>query len=93
MVYIWPLKLVVSFLLPIDFKSIHISPSLSPSSSLVKTLKYHPVDDPELTMEKIYATLPDTWVMMKQIVATYILATDTDANLDTLDILEVIFNN
>jgi len=52
------------------------------------TLKYHPVDDPELTMEKIYATLPDTFTMMKQILSTYLLSSDTDQNLDTLNILE-----
>ena len=67
--------------------------SLFPLSSLaIQTLKYHPVDDPELTMEKIYATLPDTWVMMKQIVVTYVLSSDSDENLDTLNILEVFFD-
>ena len=53
-------------------------------------MTYHPIEDPELSMEKIYASLPSTWFMMKQIVTTYVLASDTGDNLDGLHVLQVI---
>jgi len=51
-------------------------------------MTYHPIEDPELSMEKIYASLPSTWFMMKQIVTTYVLASDTGDNLDGLNVLQ-----
>ena len=55
----------------------------------MQCMTYQPIDDPELTLDKIYASLPSTWFMMKQIVATNMLASDTDANLDGLNVLQV----
>ena len=52
-------------------------------------MTYQAVDDPELDMEKLYASMPSTWFMMKQIVIAYLLASNTDDNLDGLHVLKV----
>ena len=55
----------------------------------MQAVTYHRLDDPDLTMEKIFATLPDQFVMMKQIVLSYALSAPTDCSLNQVHVLQV----
>jgi len=51
-------------------------------------ITYQAIDDPDLSMEKIYASLPSTWVMMQQVVIAYTLGSDVEEHLENLDVLQ-----
>ena len=47
------------------------------------------MDDPELSLEDIYATLPNEEMMLSQILQAFVLSSNTSLNLDKLDALQV----